>query len=70
MASEQEAWNSMALSRPDQCPMCGSLNWIALNADGTRFSAFRQSGLWHSFKCDECGHVWPFRFIHVMEAAK
>jgi hypothetical protein len=57
------------VQRPDQCPMCGSLNWIALNPDGSRFSAFRQSGLWSDFKCEECAHVWPFRFIHFVEDA-
>lgn len=52
------------MSRPDQCPMCGSLNFIALNADGSRYNPFiPQRELWDKCKCDECGHEWPFRII-------
>jgi hypothetical protein len=54
------------MSRPDQCPMCGSLNYTALNADESRYDPFRESaGLWDKCKCDECGHVYSFRIIEI-----
>ena len=55
-------------SRLDQCPMCGSLNFIALKADGTRYDPFHeQMRLWDKCKCDECGHVWPFRIVQIVQ---
>lgn len=54
------------MSRPDQCPFCGSLNYTALNADGSRYDPFLDRGvqialhgksLWDKCKCDECGHM-------------
>jgi hypothetical protein len=55
------------LSRPDQCPECGSLEYTAYK-DGKRYNPFeRGQGLWDTNKCDECGHVYPFRIVHVME---
>ncbi len=56
------------MSRPDQCPMCGSLNYIALNADGSRYNPLiTQQKLWDKCKCDECGHVYLFRIIEILE---
>ncbi len=56
------------MSRPDQCPICGSLNYIALNADGSRYNPFiRNERLWDKCKCDECGHIWPFRIVGIVE---
>lgn len=46
--------------------MCGSLNYIALRKDGTRYNPFADIGLWDKCKCDECGHVWPFRIVEVV----
>jgi uncharacterized Zn finger protein len=57
------------MSRPDQCPMCGSLNYIALNADGSRYNPFTQPGLWDKCRCDECGHVYSFRIIEIVKTA-
>jgi hypothetical protein len=54
--------------RPDQCPQCGSLNWSARNADGTRFDQSKQHGLWAKMKCQECAHIWPFTIVHVVES--
>ena len=52
------------MDRIDQCSMCGSLNATALNADGTRYDPFAEGyRLWAKFRCDECGHVWPFTFV-------
>lgn len=68
----------MNLSRPDQCPQCGSLNYIALNADGTRYNPFLSHreqlqahghALWVKCKCEECGHTWPFRIVHIAKTA-
>ena len=64
------------MSRPDQCPMCGSLNYTALSADGSRYDPFLDRGvqialhgksLWDKCKCDECGHIWPFRIVEIVE---
>ena len=64
------------MSRPDQCPMCGSLNFTALNADGTRYDPFLKRAaqiklhgqtFWELCKCDECGAVWPFRIVQTAE---
>jgi len=33
------------MSRPDQSSMCGSLNFIPLRKDGTRFDPFNDEGL-------------------------
>ena len=56
------------ISRPDQCPLCGSLNFIALHEDGRRYNPFiPQTRLWDKCKCDECGHVWPFRIVQIVE---
>ena len=62
------------MSRPDQCPMCGSLNYTALNADGSRYDPFSgwfgsvmSNRLWDKCKCDECGHIWPFRIVDIVE---
>ena len=65
------------MSRPDQCSMCGSLNYVALNSDGSRYNPFLERSeqiklhgqtLWESCKCDECGATWPFRIVHIAEA--
>jgi hypothetical protein len=62
------------MSRPDQCPKCGSLEYTARNADGTRYDPWlaredqmRMYGtpLWSSNQCDDCGHVYTFTFIEV-----
>jgi hypothetical protein len=56
------------MSRPDQCPMCGSLNYIALHADGSRYNPFiPRQPLWAKCQCDECGAIWPFRIIELAE---
>ncbi len=53
------------ISRPDQCPECGSLEYTAYK-DGKRYNPFeRGQGLWDTCKCDECGHQWPFRIISL-----
>ena len=54
------------MSRPDQCPQCGSLNYTALNADGTVHDPLSR-GLWDKCKCRECNHVWPFRIVQIVE---
>lgn len=55
------------MTRPDQCPMCGSLNHDALNEDGSRYNPFvRNAQPWDKCRCQECGHVWPFRIIQVV----
>jgi len=55
------------MSRPDQCPLCGSLNYTALNADGSVFNLIIQPGLWDKCRCDECQHEWPFRTVEIVE---
>ncbi len=58
------------MSRPDQCPMCGSLNYIALNADGSRYNPFTpQKKLWDKCRCAECGATWPFRIVEIVEVS-
>jgi uncharacterized Zn finger protein len=55
------------MTRPDQCPHCGSLNYTALHTDGSRYDPFiRNQGLWDKCKCDECGHVYPFRIVEIV----
>ncbi len=62
----------------EQCSQCGSLNSSALNKDGSRYDPFLSReeqvklhghSLWCFFRCDECGHLWPFTFIVIAEAA-
>jgi transcription elongation factor Elf1 len=64
------------MNRPDQCPFCGSLNYIALNADGSRYNPFLDQAeqvrlhgqpLWSTCKCDECGATWAFRIVEIVE---
>ena len=61
---------------PDQCPQCGSPNFIALYADGSPYITsleralgidLRGSPLWDKCRCAKCGHEWPFRFIEIVE---
>ena len=48
--------------------MCGSLNYTALHEDGLRYNPFiPQTRLWDKCKCDECGHVWAFRIVQIVE---
>ena len=63
------------MSRPDQCPMCRSLNYTPLNADGSRYNPFldrqeqlflHHNALWELCRCDECGHVWQFKIWKEM----
>lgn len=54
------------MSRPDQCPQCGSLNYIAFK-NGKRYNPFADRGLWDECQCEECGKVWPFRIVQVYE---
>ena len=62
------------MRRPDQCPECDSLDYTALNTDGSRYNPFNSReenmainghALWESCKCEDCGCVWPFRIIEV-----
>lgn len=55
------------LCRPDKCPKCGSLEWTAVNADGSRFDNSKQVGLWSHMKCDDCGHMYPFCIVEIVE---
>ena len=64
------------MSRPDQCPMCGSLNRVALNSDGSRYNPYLDrdeqvlkhgQSLWNKCRCSECGHEWPFRIVEIVE---
>ena len=65
------------MRRPDQCPECGSLDYAALNADGSLYNPFlnpaeqlRLHGqpLWGKCKCRECGATWTFRIVEIVEA--
>jgi hypothetical protein len=57
------------MKRPDQCPQCGSLRFIALYRDGTRYDMWKKGApLWDVCKCRECGHEWDFKFIVLLEA--
>lgn len=54
--------------RPDQCSMCGSLNYSPFYKDGRPYDPWiKGAPLWDVCKCDECGHKWDFTFIHVVE---
>jgi hypothetical protein len=56
--------------RPDQCPQCGSFDWIALYRDGRRYDAWKKSApLWDKCRCRECGKEWDFKFISLLESA-
>jgi hypothetical protein len=61
-------------NRPDQCPKCGSLNNSTYYKDGRRYDPFeardKHLPLWDIFKCDDCGHQWPFKFIHIYSPAQ
>ena len=59
------------ISRPDQCPKCGSLYYTALNRDGSRYNPLLHGQrLWDKCQCRECGHVWPFRIVQLMAVSK
>jgi hypothetical protein len=67
------------MSRPDQCPLCKSQNYTALNADGSRYNPFLERAeqvrlhghtLWENFRCEKCRHIWRFNIVHVVEESK
>jgi uncharacterized Zn finger protein len=66
---------AMPMTRPDQCPACGSFYSAALNKDGSRYNPFLDRAeqvakhgqpLWESLKCENCGHVWPFVIVEFL----
>ena len=57
-----------SIDRPDQCSMCGSLNYTALRRNGSRYNPFTEDiRLWTNCQCDECGHIWVFRIVQIVE---
>ena len=58
------------MAAPDACPKCNSFNSLPLNEDGSRYDLWKRGQpLWSKFRCMECGHEWPFKFISVREAS-
>ena len=55
---------------PDQCPRCGSLSATALRLDGMRYDPERDHGLWESFRCNDCGEIWPFRIVYIVQRGR
>jgi hypothetical protein len=51
------------MTRPDQCQLCKSTDYIARNTNGTRYNPFASGPLWTWCECRECHHVWRFTFL-------